>query len=151
MGGIHEVPEEGMRSILRVLGPACLAAGAILLGEALATGGARLYLLVIVPVFTGTTWAFGLAVGFLVMGFLLLPLLFVGGEPSEAPRAGPSGPAAPPLADEGGAGGMVLIGPFPFFFGTWRRNPPISYRWAVALGVLLAVVAVLLLWGLSVL
>jgi uncharacterized membrane protein len=46
---------------------------------------------------------------------------------------------------------LILLGPVPIFFGSWRRNPPISYRWAVLVGVVLAVVAVLLLWGLSVL
>jgi uncharacterized membrane protein len=138
-----------MRSVVRWIGPAFLAIGAVLLVDALTTGGARLYLLVIVPVFTGTSLLFGVSVGLLVVGFLLLPLAFTSEEPIEA---GPG--AATPRADEsesGGSGGMVLIGPVPIFFGSWRRNPPISYRWAFLVGLVLAVLAVLLLWGVSVL
>lgn len=140
-----------MRSIVRILGPVCLAVGAVLLGESLATGGARLYLLVILPVFTGTTLVFGLAVGFLVAGFFLLPLVFVGKETADLRSEGTPAPTSPPSTGMGSAGGMVLIGPVPIFFGAWRRNPPISYWWAVVLGVVLAVVVLLLLWGFSVL
>lgn len=140
-----------MRSIARALGPLCLVIGATLLAEALATGGARLYLLLIVPVVTGTTLAFGLAVLFLVVGFLLLPFTFVYEDLSEVPAISPTSPSPPSPAGPADSGGLILIGPVPIFFGSWRRSPPISYRWAVLVGVLLAVVAVLLLWGLSVL
>jgi uncharacterized membrane protein len=137
-----------MRSVLRVLGPLCLVSGAALLADAVATGGARLYLLLIIPVLTGTSAIFGVSVVLLVVGFFLLPFAFLGSEPTEGPQVR----APPPLSSppESGSGGMILIGPVPIFFGAWRRNPPIAYRWAVLLGVVLAVVAVLLLWGFSV-
>jgi uncharacterized membrane protein len=138
-----------MRSLLRALGPAFLLIGALLLAESLATGGARLYLLLIIPVVTGTTPLFVLSVVFLVVGFLFLPLAFIGeeGTETEPVSAGPPAPASPTVA--GGSGGLILVGPIPIFFGAWRRNAPISYRWAVVLGVVLAVVALLLLWGFS--
>ncbi len=140
-----------MRSVMRAVGPVCLAIGGGLLGEALATGGARLYLLLIVPVVSGTSLAFVLSVVFLAAGFLLLPFAFVQEPPAEAAATAPAPPGSSASTGEGGSGGLILVGPIPIFFGTWRRNPPISYRWAILVGVVLAIVAVLLLWGLSVL
>jgi len=140
-----------MRSIERALGPVCLVIGATLLVETLATGGARLYLLVFIPVVTGTTPLFGISVVFIVAGFLLLPFLFVGDDAHAAPTAPPVSPSSNAPPSEGGSGGLILVGPIPIFFGAWRRNPPIPYRWALVLGVVLALVAVLLLWGFSVL
>jgi uncharacterized protein (TIGR00304 family) len=137
-----------MRSIVRVLGPVILVVGAALLGEAVATGGARLYLLFVIPVLTGTSPLFGVSVVFLVAGFFLLPFVFLGGELTESSEVRPA-PSASGKAGSG-SGGMILIGPIPIFFGAWRQNPPIAYRWAVVLGVVLAVAAVLLLWGFSV-
>jgi uncharacterized membrane protein len=138
-----------MRSFVRFLGPVCLVVGGILLGEALVTGGARFYLLLIVPVFTGTTPLFLLSVVLLVVGFLLLPLVFASTEPPEVPSARAASTASPPAATPPTSGGILLVGPIPIFFGAWRRNPPIPYRWALLVGVALAVVAVLLLWGLG--
>jgi uncharacterized membrane protein len=140
-----------MRIVARAVGPICLAIGAALLVEALASGGARLYLLVFIPVFTGTTLTFGFSVLFLVMGFLLLPFSFVGTGRSEPTPTAASILPSPTATREEGSGGMILVGPVPIFFGSWRRNPPMSYRWAVLLGAVLAVVAILLLWGFSVL
>jgi uncharacterized membrane protein len=138
-----------VRSIVPALGPVCLGVGAVLLGESLAMGGARLYWILVIPVITGTSPLFGISVAFLVAGFLLLPLVFAGEEPTPTLPATSSTPPGTPT--DGESGGVILLGPFPFFFGSWRRNPPISYRWAVLLGVVFAVVAVLLLWGWSVL
>jgi uncharacterized membrane protein len=138
-----------MRSVARFLGPVSIVIGVVLLGEAVSTGGARLYLFLIIPVLTGTSAIFGASVIFLVLGFFLLPFAFAGEEPPEPPEQRPS--QGSPTSEEAGSGGMVLLGPVPIFFGTWRQNPPISYRWAVLLGVVLAAVAILLLWGFSVL
>lgn len=136
---------------VRFVGPLLLLVGGALLGISIATGGAHLYLLLVVPVFTGTSALFGVAVALLVGGFLLLPVVFT----SEARQESTPGPAntgfGPPDVSEEGSGGLLLIGPVPIFFGTWRKQPPISYRWAVVLGVVLAVVAVLVLWGFSLL
>ena len=138
-----------MRSFVRVLGPAFLLIGAVLLVDALVTGAARLYLLLILPVVTGSSPLFGASMALLVAGFLLLPLMFAGPDEEEPhPAPTPTG-SSPPTDGSGSSGGLVLIGPVPIFFGAWRRNPPISYRWAILLGGLLAVVAVLVLWGFS--
>ena len=137
-----------MKTIVRALGPLLLAIGAVLLGAAVATGGARLYLLLFFPVLTGTSPIFGVSVAVLVIGFFLLPFAFLGSESTGASDTRP--PPLPSPPNEGSSGGMVLIGPVPIFFGAWRKNPPMAYRWAVLLGVVLSVVAVLLLWGFSV-
>ncbi|MGC2290221.1 MAG: DUF131 domain-containing protein [Thermoplasmata archaeon] len=139
-----------MRALVRALGPVGLGVGGALLAESLATGAARISLLGVVPVISGTTPLFGLSVGFLVAGFFFLPLLFAGGDLPEAPTTGTAPPDPVPGSAEGGSGGVILLGPIPIFFGAWRRNPPISYRWAVFLGVALAFVAGLWLWGPSV-
>lgn len=140
-----------MRTFARVLGPVFLLIGAALLAESLSTGGARLYLLLVIPVVTGTTPLFGLSVVFLVLGLLFLPFVFAGEESPENPTSPAQSPAASTTTETGSPGGLILIGPVPLFFGAWRRNPPISYRWAVVLGVVLALVAVLLLWGFALL
>ncbi len=138
-----------MRSMVRALGPICLVTGLGLLGASLMTGGARLYLLFILPVVTGTSALFGLSVVLLVVGFLFLPFLFAGEEPSGPPST-PRAPAtAGAVPGDPPSGGLIFVGPIPIFFGAWRRNPPIPYRWAVLVGVLLAALAVLLLWGFS--
>jgi uncharacterized membrane protein len=134
---------------VRVLGPILLLAGLALLADAIATGGARLYLLVIIPVVTGTSAVFGISVALLASGFLLLPLSFAG-DPAPVARSGNSATSPHPTdSTDGGTGGMILVGPIPFFFGAWRRSPPISYRWAVVIGAVLAFATVLLLWGFS--
>jgi uncharacterized membrane protein len=140
-----------MRSVVRLVGPVCLVFGVLLLVDAVATGAAHLFLVVVVPVLTGTGPLFLLSLVLVVVGFLFLPLAFVG-EGLPAAPVGPTGAATPePVDDRGASGGMILVGPVPIFFGAWRRNPPISYRWALLLGLVLAAVAVLLLWGLAVL
>ncbi|MCI4347579.1 MAG: DUF131 domain-containing protein [Thermoplasmata archaeon] len=135
-----------MRPIVRVVGPFALIVGGILLADALLTGAARVYLLLIVPVITGTTALFALAVTLLLVGVLFLPLTFAGanGQHSEPSAHQKRDTLAPQTA----SGGVIFIGPVPIFFGRWRKHPPISYRWALLLGVaLVVVVVVLLLWG----
>lgn len=137
-----------MRPIVRMVGPFALIVGGILLADALLAGAARLYLLLIIPVITGTTALFALAVVLLLVGVFFLPLTFAGvdgqqGEPSASPQPDT-------LAPQSGSGGVIFIGPVPIFFGRWRNHPPVPYRWALLLGVAFVVaVVVLLLWGFS--
>ena len=138
-----------MRGIVRALGPVALVVGVILLAEAVATGGARVSLVLIVPVITGTTLLFAVAAGLLVSGLFFFPLAFARDEQSEEET--PVGSRLNPNAAPGGSGGLILLGPVPIFFGTWRRNPPISYRGALVVGLaLVVVVVVLLLFGVAV-
>ena len=136
-----------MNVALRALGPVALVAGVGLLVESLLTGGARLYLFLVIPVITGTSALFALAVGLIVVGVFFLPFLFVGDEePNAVPAPLPTSPIHATEGD-GAAGGVVFVGPVPIFFGGWRKNPPVAYRWAFVLGLVLVVVAFLVLWG----
>ena len=138
-----------MRSIVRVLGPLLLGVGALLLGDAVATGAARLYLFLIFPVLTGTSAVFAVSVFLIVVGFFLLPFAFLGSGSDEG--ATPESSRSSTASERSESGGVILLGPVPIYFGAWRRNPPIAYWWMVLLGVALAVVAVLFLWAFSVL
>jgi uncharacterized membrane protein len=137
-----------MRAGVRFAGPLLLLAGIVLVVLSVATGSATLYLLVIVPVVTGSSVTFALGTILVVLGIFLLPFLAVEGAPEElSGRGGPTAngtpgtagaPGRPPAS---GSGGVVLLGPFPFFFGTWRGGSGARYVAAVALGALLTVAA----------
>jgi uncharacterized membrane protein len=129
--------------ITRFLGPVLLALGVLVLFEAIRMGDGSFYLVVIVPVITGSSpWLF-LGALLLIVGIFFLPLTFVG---EESPRLSPAGPSAvaPGPVGPGASGGVIFVGPFPIFFGAWREHPPIRYRWALLLGVVLAALAVVL-------
>lgn len=131
----------------RFVGPALLAVGGFLLAYSLLSGSARLYLVLFVPVITGTTPLFGVSVAVLAAGFLTLPLRFSEGTGDEAATGPEPTRVRPADATEDRSGGLILLGPVPIFFGAWRRRSPIGYRWAVVLGAALVAVAVLVLWG----
>lgn len=123
---------------LRLLPPIALLLGFGLLVLAVMSGGAHVFLLLIVPVVTGASLTFYLGTVLVVLGFLSLPLLASGEAAPPAPRHG-----APPRAEGGwsdGAGGIVLLGPFPIFFGSWK-SVSTRTRWLAALAgaILLAV------------
>jgi uncharacterized protein (TIGR00304 family) len=130
-----------------VLGAAALwVAGIALVALSVAQGGATVTLVLIVPVVSGSSLEFLLGVVLLIAGFVALLLAFsVGGVleagslPSEeATDTGPSSGAS-----RGGVGGVVLIGPVPIVFGSWRGISRRA-RWAlVLLGTLLVIAAVL--------
>jgi uncharacterized membrane protein len=120
-----------------------LVAGAAFLVDAVLHGRASLTLVVIVPVLSGGSAEFLLGVVLLVVGLFLLPLAFWEPVESEPLPSGPETPvAAPPSA--GGAGGVVLLGPVPIFFGTWKN---VSRRVRLLAAVVGAVVLALLVAG----
>ncbi len=112
-----------------------LVAGIALWADALARGNATVYLVVVLPVFVADR-SFEPLVGSLLLlaGIFTLPLAFPGspGEPPPrpAPSADPGGRPAP--GPSGGFGGVILLGPIPIVFGSWR---PLSRRarWGLAL------------------
>lgn len=118
-----------------------LLSGAGLVGGAVASGSARVALFLVVPVVTGGSLLFLVGVLLLVLGFLSVPLAYAA-EPRPEPTLPPEAAAPTP----GRSGGVVLIGPFPFFFGSFRSAPR-WVRWTAALAgaafVVLFVVAVL--------
>ena len=111
------------------------AVGVLLLGVGVATGSARLYLLVFIPVVAGSSgWLVG-GIACLFVGFLTLPLLWS----DEGPTV-PTGPRRlAGAAETARSGGLVLLGPVPIFFAGWRHPSPRLYWLAVAVGAALFV------------
>jgi uncharacterized membrane protein len=122
-----------------------IAAGAAGIALAVLGGGATFALVVIVPVFFGSSPLFAFGVLLLIVGVFLLPLTFSSAERTRPVRHGPSPtPAGNALTDGATGGGVILVGPVPLLFGSWRAAPRWAY-WGAALvgGVLLAA---FLLW-----
>ncbi len=124
-----------------------LAAGVALVADAVAQGGADVWLVVVVPVISGSSAEFLLGVVALVAGLLLLPFGLaerVGGErpfPPDEP-----GRPLPPSEGSSGAGGLVLVGPVPIFFGSWRNVSARTRLWVAVAGALVLVVFLVGLW-----
>jgi uncharacterized membrane protein len=116
-----------------------LVVGASLVALAALQGGAELAIVVIVPVIVGRSLEFVAGVLLLVAGIFTLPLAF---EPDEADDAPTTPRAAPPAS--GGAGGLVLVGPVPIFFGTWKGASSRAWILAAVAGAVLFVAAVVL-------
>ena len=133
----------------RLVGPALIAAGAVAIALALRAGGASFALVVIVPVFYGSSPLFALGVVGVIAGVFLLPLTFSseegGARPPRIARSPSWGGAFPP--GTGTRGGAILIGPFPLFFGSWRSAPRWAYWVAGLVGVL--IVGSFLVWALG--
>ncbi len=121
-----------------------LAAGAVLVALAVFAGGAGFAIVVIVPVLYGRSLEFAGGVPLLIAGIFSLPLAFaaeISVATEETREAAPSATAS--------GGGVVLIGPVPLFFGSWR-GVSARIRWLVAIvgaAVLVAAIALVLLRG----
>ncbi|MGP8158302.1 MAG: TIGR00304 family membrane protein [Thermoplasmata archaeon] len=118
---------------------AALAAGVVLVAVSVVEGGASVVLFVFVPVVSGSSLTFLLGVALLVVGFLSLPFALAE-DWNEAPPALPSNGAAPPEG-QGGVGGVVLIGPIPIVFGSWKGISRRTRRWLALAGAVLLTVA----------
>lgn len=131
--------------LVRGIPVAFLAAGVASLVAAVATGEATVYLVLVVPVLAGSSGLLLLGIVLLFLGFFTLPLGFPG-ESEEGrggilpePAPGMPRPATPPAP--AGSGGVILLGPVPLFFGSFRNPSPRVYWLAVLVGaVVLAVV-----------
>ncbi len=127
---------------LGVLPLVLLAAGASLIGVALANGGASLALIVVLPVLYGRSLEFVAGTLLLVAGIFTLPLLVRG--PTEPIEEDPAPANAGSPGGGSGGGGLVLIGPIPIFFGGWSRASSRT-RWIVAvIGAAVLAAAILL-------
>ena len=118
---------------------AALAAGVALVALSVVEGGASVALFVFVPVVSGSSVTFLLGVALLVVGFLSLPFALAEGWDEAAPALPSSGTA--PSEGQGGVGGVVLIGPVPIVFGSWKGISRRT-RWYLALaGAVLLTIA----------
>jgi uncharacterized protein (TIGR00304 family) len=130
----------------RAIGPLFLFVGGGLVVHSVLQGNAHLYLLLVVPVVSGSSAEFFFGVLLVALGIFLLPWSLLGPIESEPPRSRPSRPAD--AAPSEGSGGVILVGPIPIFFGSWRSPSRARYLTAVGVGLalLLVVVALFLLF-----
>ena len=132
-------------SAVRWAGPGLLVLGVALLIAAVATGGAQLALVVIFSVVLGGASVLFLAgIASVFVGIFLLPLAFGDVAPEAAAAFG-----AAPQPEGAATGGLVLLGPLPIFFGSWKNAGRRAYWLAagVGLALLVAVITVALLWA----
>jgi uncharacterized membrane protein len=119
---------------------ALLAGGIGLLAYAVARGDASVALFLVIPVVYGASFEFFLGVVLLFLGLVTLPwALGYTVERAEPPDASPR-KGTPPSE----VGGLILLGPLPIFFGSWR-DVPRRTRWAVAGVGAMGLVALVLL------
>ena len=105
--------------------------GVALIVAAVATGAAQLDLVVIVPVIVGGASVVFLAgIVSVVAGIFLLPLAFSGSWAEAATTVEAMG-----FTEDAGSGGLVLIGPLPIFFGSWKNVGPRAYWIAAGVGL----------------
>lgn len=110
------------------LAVAAFLAGIVLVVLAVIDGRATVSLVVIVPVVTGASGEFLLGVVLIVVGMFALPWALA--EEREEDRPLPTPEAQP--GSSPASGGLVLVGPVPIFFGSWRGVSRRT-RWIVAL------------------
>jgi len=121
-------------------------AGIALVVLSVLRGGATVSLVLIVPVVSGSSLEFLVGVGLVIAGFAALFFAAFDGGIASEPLPADDGRA--PSAGTGGAGGVVLIGPIPIVFGSWRGLSRRG-RWLLALvGVALVIVVWLAFAGL---
>jgi len=137
---------------LRVLGLVLLVAGVALIAASVATGQGHVFLLLVIPVYTGTGVLGFLGIFAVFLGFFLTTLgsAWRGIPAPAAPPPGSVPPAdAPPSAVPSPAkyGGVVMLGPIPIVFGSDMQVA----KWMMILGLILAalVIATFLLFSLS--
>lgn len=124
--------------LLRAVPFLLLAGGILCFAWAAVTGGAAAGVFVIFPFVIGSGPAALVGVLLIAVGLLTLPWAMVPRDvppPIRRPRNG-----EPDARDRGG---VILVGPVPFFFGSWRSAPRWAYWAAVVVGSVLLLVVVL--------
>ncbi|MGI0132833.1 MAG: hypothetical protein ACREDK_07075, partial [Thermoplasmata archaeon] len=105
-----------MARVLALLPLLLLVVGAALVVRAIVAGTASFFLVVIIPVVAGGSLEFVVGVILLLAGLFTLPLAWSSGGDEDAPEAGSSGAPRSGMR----SGGLLLVGPFPIFFGGMR-------------------------------
>ncbi|MGI0130505.1 MAG: TIGR00304 family membrane protein [Thermoplasmata archaeon] len=117
-----------------------IVAGGVLVTIAVLQGRAQVALVVIVPVVFGGSLEFVAGVLLLVAGLFLLPWTF-----ERMGSSLPPGGEGSTSTAESGTAGLVLIGPVPIFFGSWRSVSRRTRVTVVVLGAVALTLAVLAL------
>ena len=109
---------------------ALIVAGVALVALSISEGGATLALVVVFPVVFGSSVLFVLGVVLMFAGFVCLPFALATSAIVDAEGPVPEGSEA--SAGASAVGGVVLIGPVPILFGSWRELSRRA-RWALVL------------------
>lgn len=119
---------------------ALVVAGAALIADAVARGEATVVWVVVVPVVGGASLEFLAGTLLAVAGIVTVPFAAFGS--AEWERSLPSGTPPGDAAPSSGAGGLVLIGPIPIFFGSWRSVSRRTRTVVAVVGAVLLLVVV---------
>lgn len=120
-------------------GMACIAAAVV-------TGEAEVDLIVIFPVFSGSSGLFLLGTVLIIMSFLIgFAVLAMSQAELATNMALPSTSQKPTVEKKTQYGGVVLIGPLPIAFGSDRRIAVIMLVLGIAMAI--ALISVLLMLG----
>ena len=126
---------------LSLLALACILGGGALVAYGAALGQGQVYLVFIVPVFTGSGPIPFAGIALIMLGFVLgflslarMPLAADGLAPPAEPVTSASTPLAAPAKR---FGGVVFLGPFPVVFGSDKTMSKYMLVLAVAMTVLL--------------
>jgi uncharacterized protein (TIGR00304 family) len=110
-------------------------AGVFTIGYAVATGEADVSLIIIFPVFSGSSGLFLLGILLLVASFFVGFALLAFAQPSEPEVRGTTS-VNEPSRTKSSYGGVVLIGPIPIAFGSDKSIAKLM----LAIGIILAVI-----------
>lgn len=105
-------------------------AGVALVALSVSEGGATVALVVIFPVVFGSSGLFLLGVVLMLAGLVSLP--FALAASATVGEEGPVPEGVEAAVGGGASGGVVLIGPVPILFGSWRGLSR-RERWALVL------------------
>jgi uncharacterized protein (TIGR00304 family) len=120
-------------------GIACIAAS-------VATGEAEVDLVVIFPVFSGSSGLFLLGIGLIILSFLVgFAMLAMTQAELAANVVPPAMSQKPAVEKKTRYGGVVLIGPVPIAFGSDKRTAVIMLVLGIAMAI--ALISVLLMLG----
>ena len=119
-------------------------AGVALVVLSVTTGTAAFGIALFVPFVVGRSPELAIGVLLIVGGLFTLPLAFATGGTGDSLDPERSSP------DPVRGGGVVVIGPVPVFFGSWK-DLPARTRWIVAIGaaVVFALVVLVIVWSVA--
>ena len=129
-----------VRSVL-LASAAVFVVGVLLVALSVLDGGASVSLVLIIPVISGSSLSFLFGVALLIAGFVTL--VFAASEGGITATAPPSAESSPASPNAGGAGGLILVGPVPIVFGSWRGISRRTCWWLALLGAVVLTVFVL--------
>jgi uncharacterized protein (TIGR00304 family) len=130
-------------TLLKILGTALIVAGAALLVLAIVQGDAEVALVVIIPVIYGTGLLPALAILLVFAGIVALFMSFV---PTASPERERPHEENMDRKEDKKFGGVVLIGPIPIVFGSWKK---LRGSWIlIALSLLSLIILIIFLMAL---